>query len=431
MSETRRFGPVHLAPGVLPHHAGTFLFAAFLSIALTTFISVIQPYVLRVNLGLPQEIQGQVSGDMVFYSEIVLLLLSGVVGALSDRFGRRNMFVIGLAILALGYGMYAYVASVSGLALVRIFLAFGIAIVNVMVAAIQADYPQEQSRGKLVGFTGVAIGVGALMIGIFFTQLPYIYANVMASDLLAGRYTMFTMAALSVILLIVCHLGLKRGRSTDHADRTPFFTSLGQGFTAAKNNQKILLSYAAAFVARADLVVVGTFYSLWLTQAGENAGMSAEKASSTAGLFFGLVMGVALLWAPILGIINDRLNRTTTMALALGLAALGYGSMGFIGDPLGGWMYPAAALLGIGQISAVSASQTLIGQEAPAPIRGSVIGMFSLCGAAGILFITSIGGRLYDAIDPTAPFVLIGAINGLLFFIALRVKRRERLAIAT
>jgi hypothetical protein len=71
----------------------------------------------------------------------------------------------------------------------------------------------------------------------------------------------------------------------------------------------------------------------------------------------------------------------------------------------------------------VTASQTLIGQEAPAEHRGSIIGMFSFFGAAGVMFVTSVGGRLFDAIDPSAPFVMVGSINTLLFVAAIFVSR--------
>jgi MFS family permease len=74
-------------------------------------------------------------------------------------------------------------------------------------------------------------------------------------------------------------------------------------------------------------------------------------------------------------------------------------------------------------MSAITASQTLIGQEAPAEHRGSIIGMFSFFGAAGVMFVTSVGGRIFDAIDPSAPFVLVGAINILLFIAAILVSR--------
>jgi MFS family permease len=97
--------------------------------------------------------------------------------------------------------------------------------------------------------------------------------------------------------------------------------------------------------------------------------------------------------------------------------------MGLIADPLGGWMYPASVLLGVGQMSAITASQTLIGQEAPAGQRGSIIGTFSFFGAAGVMFVTSVGGRIFDAIGPAAPFVLIGSINAILFVAAIVVSR--------
>ena len=113
-----------------------------------------------------------------------------------------------------------------------------------------------------------------------------------------------------------------------------------------------------------------------LVQAGLAQGMAPEEATKTAGLFFALVMLIALVWAPVLGVLNDRFDRTGIMAASLAVAAVGYSSLGAIPDPLGGWMYPAAVLLGIGQMSVVSASQTLIGQEAPAELRGSVTGMF-------------------------------------------------------
>ena len=136
-----RLGPVELAPGVRPLHAGSFLFAAFIGISLTTFISVIQPYVLTVQIDLAVDKQGQVSGDMVFYSEIVVLLLSAAVGTLADRFGRRGIFAVGALILGIGYSLFGYVDSVTTLTAARIFLAFGIAIVNVLVQAVQAELP--------------------------------------------------------------------------------------------------------------------------------------------------------------------------------------------------------------------------------------------------------------------------------------------------
>jgi MFS family permease len=418
-----RLGPIALAQGVRRLNAGIFLFAAFLGVAMTTFVSAIQPYVLSVNVGLAVEEQGRVSGQMVFYGELVLLTLSSLIGVWSDRIGRRAVFLAGMMMLAVGYLLYAFVDSVATLTTVRVFMALGIAAVNVMVSALMVDYPAETSRGKLAGATGAAIGVGAILIGVVFLQLPQWYAASGADSLWAGRLALFTMAVLCALLGIVLRIGLQGGPPPHTRAGDSLREQFAQGLVAGRENPRVLLAYLCAFVARADLVVVGTFYTLWLTQAGIRQGMSAAEAAGVAGGFFAMVMTCALIWAPVMGWLNDRLDRVSAMGLAMLLAGVGYVSMWFIPDPLGLWMWPAGVLLGIGQMSAVTASQTLIGQEAPPAYRGSVVGMFSFFGAAGILFITTIGGRLYDAIDPAAPFLLIGVVNTLLFLWALRVPK--------
>jgi MFS family permease len=423
LDRQHRLGPILLASGIRPLHVGSYLVATFIGVSLTTFISVIQPYLLTVNIGLAVEKQGQISGDMVLYGEIVMLASSSAVGAVSDRFGRRGVFAVGAMILAIGYVLYGYIDSVATLTAARIFMAFGISMVNVMVQAVQADYPAEVSRGKFVGATGFAIGVGAVLIGVVFSRLPYWYVGAGWSELSASRYTMFTMAGLALLLTFVIRLGLKGGRPPHPVRKVSIATSMAQGLRVGRRNARIGLAYGCAFVSRADLVVVGTFFTLWLNQAGIASGMAPDDAARAAGGFFALAMSSALIWAPISGILNDRLDRTHALALAMFLCAAGYSAMGFITDPLGNWMYPAAVLLGIGQMSAITASQTLIGQEAPAEHRGSIIGMFSFFGAAGVMFITSVGGRIFDAIGPAAPFVLIGSINALLFFAAIIVSR--------
>jgi hypothetical protein len=54
--------------------------------------------------------------------------------------------------------------------------------------------------------------------------------------------------------------------------------------------------------------------------------------------------------------------------------------------------------------------------------------MFSFFGAAGILFITRVGGQVYDAVSPSATFLLVGVINAGLFFWGLRVARLHRVS---
>jgi MFS family permease len=419
-----RMGPLVLAPGTSRLNFLTFLFAAFAGVALTSFVSVIMPYVLNVNVGLPLAEQGTVAGDLIFYGELVLLAASGVFGAWSDRFGRRAVLVGGLLALSAGYVALGMAGSVPELIAVRVFITFGIAAVSVMLSTLQVDYPAETSRGKVAAISGMVIGLGAVMIGVVFARFPDMFVRAGYAELDASRMTMLTMTGLCIVTALVVRLGLAGGAPPQSSGKARLKQQLAAGFAAGRTNPRILLAYGAGFIGRADLVVVGTFYSLWLTQAGIESGQSADVAAKNAGAMFALVMTSALLWAPVLGWLNDRYDRTLIMAVSLLLAFAGYCVMGLFGDPQGDWLVPASILLGIGQISVTQACATLIGQESPAQLRGAIVGTFSVSGAAGILFVTSVGGRMYDGVGPEAPFILIGLLNGLLAFAALWLWRR-------
>jgi MFS family permease len=424
MSDQVRLGPVLLAPGVRRRHAVTYLYATFAGITLSAFVGAFLPYILNVNLAVPLAQQGGVAGDMGFYREIVLIVLSTLVGALSDRTGRRIIFVAGLLVLAVAYALYGFVDDLTQLIIVQVILATGISLFNVMIIAVQVDYADESGRGKLVGFAGVAIGFGQLLIGVFFTRLPNLFVeNFGVSELAAGQYTALAMAGFTLVTAVITLLGLKPGRPDHVEDNLPLGPLVRRGIAAGRENPRILLAYLSAFASRGDMVVIGTFYMLWLTQAGIAVDMTADEATKAAGLRFAIIMTTALVWAPILGFLNDRMDRTTVMTLALGIAAIGYIGLGLIPDPLGVWMIPCGIVVGLGQMSVTSASQTLLGQEARPASRGSITGMFAFFGAAGILFMTKVGGVIYDAVGPAAPFVLIGVINGLLCFYAIRVRR--------
>ena len=150
--------------------------------------------------------------------------------------------------------------------------------------------------------------------------------------------------------------------------------------------------------------------------------MSPAEAAGQGALIFVVAQIFGLVWSPIMGLIIDRVNRVSASIFGMGLASVGYSSMYFVEDPLNPIYYPLYGLLGLGQISAFFSSQALIGQEAPAKERGAVIGFFSLSGALGILVATSIGGYLFDAWIDAGPFVFVGALNFIIFLLAIFVR---------
>ncbi len=128
--------------------------------------------------------------------------------------------------------------------------------------------------------------------------------------------------------------------------------------------------------------------------------MNPAEAVKKGMMVFIISQAAALLWAPVIGPLIDRWNRVTALVVCMGLASAGYLSLALIENPHDSFSTLYFVLLGIGQISAFLGSQSLIGQEAPREARGSVIGMFNISGAIGILIITTLGGRMFDQLSP-------------------------------
>jgi len=104
------------------------------------------------------------------------------------------------------------------------------------------------------------------------------------------------------------------------------------------------------------------------------------------------------------------------------VASAGYLSMYFLTTPIDVAMIPLLILLTLGTGFMVKSQMALIGQEAPVKERGSVIATGQMFGAFGILVFTGIGGRVFDAWGPWAPFFLVGAYQAVLLGAALLVR---------
>jgi len=416
-----KVGPIVLASDVAPRHAWSFLVAAFLSIGLMTFIAVGQTYILNVNLRIPESQQGGITGELIAWTEVVALLLFIPAGIVVDRISRRAVYAAGFLLLAITYAVYPYAQSVGDLFLYRCSVyALGFVAITAALSTVLVDYPAERSRGKLVAIVGFLCGLGVAVIQGFGT-LPTVFTGLGMNDLEAGRATHFIIAGLCIGAAVLVAVGLKPGVPAHVRHRPSIRELFVSGFAEARN-ARVLLAYSAAFIARGDQAVNAFFLILWGTLAGKAAGMPPADALKAGTLMFVSAQVAALVWAPILGPLLDRLDRVTALAICMLLAAIGNLSLLMLADPLAGYAIIFFILLGIGQVSVFLSAQSLIGQEAPAQKRGSVLGAFNLSGAVGILLITWIGGHLFDAIHPSAPFVVVGSINILLMLASLYVR---------
>jgi MFS family permease len=416
-----KFWFIGLAPGVTRSNMWTYVLAAYGTIGLLTFVAIGTPYVLNANLGVAAAVQGRITGDLQLLNEVVMILAFAPLGILADRIGRREVYAFGLLAMAVAYVLYPLATSVTGLSVFRVIYAVGIAAATGMLGTIVADYPDNHSRGKFVAFGGVLNGIGVVTVTLGIGRLPNWLVSQGYDAVAAGRITHWLIAGICVLLAVIVGTGLKRGTPVQAGERLPLRDLATIGLREARH-PRIALAYACAFIARSDLVILGTFTVLWGQTAAMNDGLDAAQASGVGSRLFGTASLAALLWLPILGSILDRINRVSGVIFCMGFAAVAFLSMLFVGDaadPSQMWWF---VLLGMGQISAFLGATVLISTEAPLAARGAVIGMFNVFGAVGILISTGIGGRLFDSVAPAAPFAMIGVLAALVTVFAIYVR---------
>jgi len=416
-----KFWFVELAEGISRSNFSTLLYAAFTSIGLLAFVSVSTPYILNVYLKIPIAEQGQIAGDLAAWNEVALLLVFGPAGILADRIGRSQVFSVGFVFMGIAYALYPFADSVTELTAYRVVYAVGIGLATAMLQTISADYPANLSRGKATALIGTLNGLGVIVLTVGLGGLMKSFVSRGQDAETAGYIVHFLVAGLCLVSAAVVANGLKKGAVVSQADRLPLAVLVRSGFSAARN-PRIALAYACAFIARGDLVVIGTFVNLWGTSAGMAAGMEPAEATAQGRLLFAASTTAGLLWLPVMGYLLDKVNRVTGTLICMTLAALGFLFTDLVDDPLATESLIFFVLLGIGQISAFVGAATLIGQEAPIASRGAVIGLFNISGAVGIFVCTAIGGRLFDAIGPHAVFEMVGGLTVLVVLYAVWVR---------
>ena len=198
-----------------------------------------------------------------------------------------------------------------------------------------------------------------------------------------------------------------------------------------------------------------------------------ERAYKLAAALTGVSQLIALLCAPLFGWVDGRYRRMNApLIVASAVGVLGYVALARMDDPdpqsrSGAAIFVVMAALGISQIGAIvcslsclgrgiqkgsteesivrsvhsgrssgpesireedvdasDESTTLAGSQQREPrgrghLKGSIAGIYSLGGGAGILILTKLGGFLFDRVGHGAPFYLMALFNILLFVAAL------------
>ena len=401
------------------------LYASFTTMNLLIYMNFMQPYLLEEVFDIARSQQGSITGRLGALQEVVVIVFMSLIGAMSDQTGRRLAYAIGFVFIGAGYFLYPLAGDMVQLAIFRMTFAVGASTIPVMMSAISIEYSQPVTRGKWIGVSNLTSSLGIIFMTLVMAKVPGWLENAGYESADAGRYTFWFAALGAFVAAAVLSQGLKGKDADISAARPNPFLSVAGELRRAKQNPKLALAFGAAFVGRGDLVIIGTFLPLWAMQMGLEDGMTTGQAMGQAGILLFVNQAAVSGWAYFAGMMNDRFDKISVLALSFTFAAVGYFGLWLVADPFNSFIIIAIVILAMGEVSITVTSNSVIGECAPQNSRGATLGVFGVMGAVGITVAMFIGGEIFDMIGKTAPFMMMVGFNAVIIAWALFVRLSE------
>ena len=318
-------------------------------------------------------------------------LFGPMLGALSDRFGRRPVLLASIATLSIDFLIMGFANSIWLLFLGRALSGISGATYSTAHAYI-ADVTEPENRGKAFGMVGAAFGFG------------FIFGPVMGGILgeFDPRAPFFAAAALA--LLNFCYGFFVLPESLEEEHRRPFVPSRSNPFGAVKHFSK--LPHVSWFLVSAGVFFLAhTVYpSTWPIH-GE---IRYDWSPKEIGLSLGLVgLGAAVVQAGLIGIALKRFGAVRTALYGIIINALALFAYAFAGL---GWVVfliiPLGALGGVASPTLNSLMSTVTPKNAQGELQGASASLNSFAMIFGPMIMA---GALFYFTEPGTPLHFPGA----------------------
>jgi MFS transporter, DHA1 family, tetracycline resistance protein len=329
-------------------------------------------------------------------------------GRLSDRIGRKPVLAATLLGNTIMYGALAFAPDIWTALVIRLLGGFASGNISTIQGYIADVTPPERRAGRM-GLLGAAFSLGF----IFGPGMGGLLAHPELGPL-GFRLPLFVAAGLSLIagLGVVLFVRESRTPSDPAAPRPGRFEALGEAWRHPVIKRVLIVSliYMAAFASMESV------FALW---AERRFGWTPFEV----GLNFTVIGVVAFVGQ---GYLSGRAARRFGEArvLTYGMALFGVALLLQSLSPHA-WVVPiVSALAAFGQSMALPNASALISRVTPPDRQGAMLGLNMAAGSGGRIAGPIVGGVLFSAVAPWAPFVAGSALALLAAYLAIEAGRR-------
>ena len=344
--------------------------------------------------------------SLVFYDEVLAIILIGVWGHVSDRFGRKLIYATGFFLIMFSMLLCSLAATTifptsflsffNSLLAFRLLFSVGCSMVASLMTAFLSDIAPQKSTGRLAGFVGIASCIGGLIGAILFPLFP-------------TRIGYFALGAfLGFLSILILYFFVDRPPSTVtfSSSRLGIKEIIIVTFKATKNDKNIFLSYLNSIVSRSVSMINTALLEVWVSSyLSQSPGPSSAKPIVIR--LNGVLQGTSLLMAPVFGIISSRISPAVATLIAALLGSMGDLLMVFFAtNPTSSSQIGVMFLKGAGQIGLIVSGMALASRHAPTELRGAVSGAYGFFGAFGIILNSQLA-KWTGKYSSSNPFLLL------------------------
>ncbi len=351
----------------------------FVECARGALLFTLLPNHLRFALGHGMSVVG-LTLSVFYLSELALKIPSGW---LVDRWGRRMPVVGGLALSLAATALFAQVEAAWALLVAAALGGAGTSPVWPAVVSGVADATEGGGRGGAMGavFTSWLVGTGVGFVAANFL----LEAHGMAGFLLVG-------ACLVAALVLAFQLEQLSGGHVEEQLRE----SVLEVEVSAARLWPLVLGMAVQTLAIGMLIPTLSPY--------------AREVLRLTPLWIGVLLlagpGLTVLLLVPLGRLIDRVDRVEILPLCIGTGAAVLFVLPFFRSL---WvLVPLVAILGLGYATVLPAWNALLMDLLPPTRRATLLGLVMSVEGVGVALGTTLGGILWDALGPSAPFHAAG-----------------------
>jgi MFS family permease len=325
-------------------------------------------------------------GGLFALAQLMLVLLRPVIGWGVDRCGRKAFFVAGVACYASAMGVFAAARSVPVLYLAQLVqgLATALSWTAAYTIATELASPEQQGQaiGRLDEYSVRGALAGMVVTVAFLSWLPLPTAWVL---LFVG----FAILAMGGVWLAVTRTPETRPSQPTSTQSQPLVSA------------PVLRVMSVVFLSYCCMTVVRPLFLVFLQDHGTTDVRLLTLAFIPATLIESLLPSR-------MGGVSDRVGRAPL--IVAGLAWAGLCALVLPGVPHLAWAIALWTLKTLGLTMAVPPQKALISDMTAHTVRGTAYGLYTFAASGGATVGPLLGGWLYEAIGPAAPFAFTGVL---------------------